>query len=355
MAMFGNTPWKLGLGRPVFGDTDPSLAPEFNPATTPPFAPMPNAGPNQGSPQIPVFANEGIGADYKPALSDKLAAIGGIFAQLGGVQNNQFEQYRQTIAANRMAQQKQRAASEAAYLPQDGDKPIIKLNPLTGKYETLYTPAAKPANNDTANDYEFYKAHFGEAYAEQWLKTQGDGLLLVKNPDGTVTPMSKRSAIDSAGGMALGTPAPPGVTFSPMPAGGPMPPASGTFPMSALDNVTMGGESGGRRYGKDGNLLRSSAGALGEMQVMPDTARHPGYGVKPWAGGPDDLARVGRDYRATMEKRYGGDLAKMWAAYNWGPRHLDNAIAARGENWLSLAPSDTQKYIRRNFGALGNR
>lgn len=126
--------------------------------------------------------------------------------------------------------------------------------------------------------------------------------------------------------------------------------------MSDLDGITMQAESGGRRYGADGALLRSPAGAMGEMQVMPATARDPGFGVRPWDGSsPDDLARVGREYRAAMENRYGGDLGKMWAAYNWGPGALDRAIERYGDNWLDYAPDETQKYVRANFGRLRAR
>lgn len=122
-----------------------------------------------------------------------------------------------------------------------------------------------------------------------------------------------------------------------------------------LNRATAMSESGGRRYGAGGGLLQSPKGAMGEMQVMPGTARDPGFGVRPWQGGPDDLARVGKDYRATMEQRYGGDLAKMWAAYNWGPRRVDNAIAKHGENWLQAAPRETQNYVRKNLRAVGHR
>jgi soluble lytic murein transglycosylase len=92
------------------------------------------------------------------------------------------------------------------------------------------------------------------------------------------------------------------------------------------------------------------------MQVMPDTARQPGFGVRPAQGNsPDEFNRVGRDYRAAMEQRYGGDLAKMWAAYNWGPGNLDNALRRHGDNWLDHAPRETRDYIRRNFSAYGRR
>ncbi len=63
-------------------------------------------------------------------------------------------------------------------------------------------------------------------------------------------------------------------------------------------------ESRGKRYGKGGEILTSPKGAQGEMQVMPATSRDPGFGVAPAKdGSPDELARVGRDYIAAMEKR----------------------------------------------------
>jgi len=89
---------------------------------------------------------------------------------------------------------------------------------------------------------------------------------------------------------------------------------------------------------------------MGRMQVMPGTARDPGFGIHPASSNhPEELARVGREYRATMQKRYGGDLSKMWAAYNWGPGKLDKALRAHGENWLRAAPAETRDYIARNL------
>lgn len=115
----------------------------------------------------------------------------------------------------------------------------------------------------------------------------------------------------------------------------------------------MQAESGGRRYGKDGGLLRSPAGALGEMQVMPATARDPGFGIRPWQGGADDLARVGRDYRRAMQRRYGGDLGLMFGAYNAGPRRVDRALERGGPNgWLGFVPRETQHYVRRNLSKV---
>ena len=116
----------------------------------------------------------------------------------------------------------------------------------------------------------------------------------------------------------------------------------------------MQSESDGRRYGAGGGLLRSPAGAMGEMQVMPATARDPGFGVRPWDGrSPDDLARVGRDYRRAMEREFGGDYEKMWAAYNAGPGAVQEAIRRGGANWLRYLPQETQNYVRKNIRALG--
>lgn len=97
----------------------------------------------------------------------------------------------------------------------------------------------------------------------------------------------------------------------------------------------------------------SPAGARGLMQVMPSTAANPGFGIRPSNGTAADDVRVGQEYRAKMEQRYGGDLPKMWAAYNWGPGHLDNAIAQYGNNWMQAAPAETRSYITRNMRQLG--
>ena len=96
----------------------------------------------------------------------------------------------------------------------------------------------------------------------------------------------------------------------------------------------------------------SPVGARGLMQVMPSTARDPGFGIRPSNGTAQDDVRVGKEYRAKMHSRYGGDPAKMWAAYNWGPGALDGALAKHGPNWLNAAPSETRNYVTRNMRAL---
>ena len=110
-------------------------------------------------------------------------------------------------------------------------------------------------------------------------------------------------------------------------------------------NAVMQAESGGRRYDDRGNLLTSPKGAQGEMQVMPRTAKDPGFGVEPAkSSSPDELARVGRDYLKTMLDRY-GSLDKALVAYNWGPKNAD-AWIAKGADPAKL-PDETKKYVSR--------
>lgn len=112
--------------------------------------------------------------------------------------------------------------------------------------------------------------------------------------------------------------------------------------------ITVQSESGGNP-----NAV-SPKGARGLMQVMPATARDPGFGIRPSSGSKADDVRVGREYLREMLDRYNGDTRKAWAAYNWGPGNVDEAIANYGNRWLQAAPSETRDYVARNVRALGN-
>lgn len=111
-------------------------------------------------------------------------------------------------------------------------------------------------------------------------------------------------------------------------------------------------ESQGQRYDTKGNLLTSPKGALGEMQVMPKTAKDPGFGVAPAKGkDPDELARVGKDYLKAMVDKY-GDTQKAVIAYNWGPKNTDNWLASGADP--KALPAETQGYVARISKALGS-
>lgn len=122
-------------------------------------------------------------------------------------------------------------------------------------------------------------------------------------------------------------------------------PASAAF-ANKLDHITMMSESAGNP-----NAV-SPKGARGLMQVMPGTSRDPGFGIRPSSGTQQDDVRVGQEYRAKMQQRYGGNLLKMWAAYNWGPGNVDAAIKKHGENWHQAMPAETRNYVIKNYRAL---
>jgi len=112
---------------------------------------------------------------------------------------------------------------------------------------------------------------------------------------------------------------------------------------SFIDKI-MARESGGRHYDKSGNILTSSKGAQGIMQVMPNTQRDPGYGVKPAKDkSPQELERVGRDYATALLSNY-KDPTIAAIAYNWGPGNTDKWLAAGGD--MDKLPAETKKYIR---------
>jgi len=111
-----------------------------------------------------------------------------------------------------------------------------------------------------------------------------------------------------------------------------------------LRETIMAKESGGRRYDKDGNLLTSSKGALGEMQVMPGTARDPGFGIKAARNNsPEELRRVGDEYAGVLLNRYRDPKLAM-IAYNMGPGATDKWLASGAD--INKLPRETQGYIR---------
>jgi hypothetical protein len=111
-----------------------------------------------------------------------------------------------------------------------------------------------------------------------------------------------------------------------------------------LRAIIMQKESGGRRYDKNGNLLTSSKGAQGEMQVMPGTAKDPGFGIKAARNdSPDELRRVGDEYASMLLNRYQDPKLAM-IAYNMGPGATDKWLASGAD--IKKLPKETQGYIR---------
>lgn len=111
-----------------------------------------------------------------------------------------------------------------------------------------------------------------------------------------------------------------------------------------------------RDYGVDENLALQvaraessfnpgaigSSGEIGVFQLMPGTASDLGVN-------PHDVAdniRGGVLYLRQMLGRFGGDIQKALAGYNWGPNAVLQAIATWGESWLNHAPSWTVRYVQ---------
>lgn len=91
----------------------------------------------------------------------------------------------------------------------------------------------------------------------------------------------------------------------------------------------------------------SPKGAFGRMQLMPDTAKDPGFGVKPLDPNAEDQdaenVRVGTEYLNAMMRRYGGDKEAALVAYNWGPGNADKWVSG-GKDRTQL-PRETQGYL----------
>ena len=107
---------------------------------------------------------------------------------------------------------------------------------------------------------------------------------------------------------------------------------------------------GNAESGLNPNIPDSKAGAIGIFQLEPGTARD--LGVDP--RDPNQNIQGGITYLRQMLALY-GDPALALAAYNWGPGHLNQAIAAYGASWpaiASSAPPETQNYVTKIITAI---
>jgi soluble lytic murein transglycosylase len=107
---------------------------------------------------------------------------------------------------------------------------------------------------------------------------------------------------------------------------------------------------------------RSSAGALGLMQLMPATAREVARreGIShrtDWLVRPDHNIRLGTAYFQELLERFDGSYALALAGYNAGPARVDRWIAQFGDprdgstdlaQWVERIPiSETRNYVQR--------
>lgn len=100
-------------------------------------------------------------------------------------------------------------------------------------------------------------------------------------------------------------------------------------------------ESGG-----DSNAV-SSAGAVGVMQLMPETAKE--LGVTDMTD-PIQNLKAGSKYMEQLLTKYNGDLALGLMAYNWGMGNVDSWLK-KGANIQDI-PKETKEYIQKIFTTL---
>jgi soluble lytic murein transglycosylase len=116
--------------------------------------------------------------------------------------------------------------------------------------------------------------------------------------------------------------------------------------------------------------VASHKGAQGLMQLIPQTAylmarslRLP-YNRGRLTGSPDYNIRLGSHYLKTLLARYQGETALAVAAYNAGPRRVDEWLRLHGDprrgdrydliDWIELIPFDeTRNYVQRVLEGRG--
>jgi hypothetical protein len=92
-----------------------------------------------------------------------------------------------------------------------------------------------------------------------------------------------------------------------------------------------------------GKNMRSSTGAQGHFQFMPGTAKT--YGLSD----PYDLhqsADAAARYYANLSRRFGGDVPKMLAGYNWGEGNVE-------KKGMGNLPEETRGYISKITSMMG--
>ncbi|MEO8241860.1 MAG: lytic transglycosylase domain-containing protein [bacterium] len=108
---------------------------------------------------------------------------------------------------------------------------------------------------------------------------------------------------------------------------------------------------------------RSRAGALGLMQVMPDTGAHMAkelgldFTVSKMTSDPAFNVRLGAEYLKKMVDEFGPSVALIASGYNAGPRRPRDWIAANGDprlasvdvvDWVENIPfAETRTYVMR--------
>lgn len=109
-------------------------------------------------------------------------------------------------------------------------------------------------------------------------------------------------------------------------------------------------ESGGRTMLAENAPITSQAGAMGLMQVMPDTYddMRAAYGLGADPYDPHDNIFAGAAYLRALHRKYG--FPAMFAAYNDGPGNLEDHLAGK-----RALPDETRNYLNGIASMLGRK
>jgi hypothetical protein len=109
-------------------------------------------------------------------------------------------------------------------------------------------------------------------------------------------------------------------------------------------------ESGGHTSTADGHPITSPKGAMGLMQLMPETWRdmQRAYGLGNDPYDPHDNVMAGTAYLRWLYEKFG--FPQMFAAYNAGPGTVAVKAAATGQ-----LPQETRNYVQTIARILGSK
>lgn len=112
-----------------------------------------------------------------------------------------------------------------------------------------------------------------------------------------------------------------------------------------------------RRESAFSHNIRSSAGAVGLMQLMPQTAKYIGRKIgirKPsrqMLTEPKSNIELGSAYLSYLYKKYNGNMVLATAAYNAGPQRVDSWLpedrTLSADQWIDSIPfTETRSYVK---------
>lgn len=135
----------------------------------------------------------------------------------------------------------------------------------------------------------------------------------------------------------------------------PLPEPSIDNKVDTVFNKLIQVESKGIHADSSGKLTTSPVGAEGITQLMPKTAKNPGFGIEPVKDKSEaEYRRVGKEYLTKLYEKF-GDWEKALAAYNAGMSNVTKAIGKAerfGGGWKEYLPDETKSYIQKITGSM---